>query len=951
MSRLHRLCLALSCVVALASWRPAHDASTTPALADIPPREVAPTDKAEFGRLVLANGLRVILVSDPDFNKSAASLVVDVGQIEDPADAPGLAHFTEHMLFLGTEKFPDEGEYGNFVRSNGGSTNAYTTSDHTNYQFEIRHEAFDAALDRFAQFFIAPLFTPEFTGREVNAVHNEVMRHVQDDGRRIYNVMRELYAPGSPESRFTAGNKDTLAQAGPDRVRAFFEAHYSADRMALALTGTASLAELEALARRHFDAIPNRHLGPLHRTATYLPREPALRLAQVEPVREVRQVQVMFPLDATRAGFLAKNDDLIGRLLSHSSPGGLEATLKDAGLALSASGGIWERSADYSSLGVGASLTPEGAARLPEVLDLIFAYLDFLRAAPFPTDFWREAARIAALNETYNDRGEGVGLATNLANLALQHPLEIAERVPHLWAVPDEAGYRAILDQLTPDNALVVFAAKGVPTDRTEEFYGTAYSYTEDDGEAYQRLLNARAPAADTFALPRANPYLPEDPALLTERPVKLADEPGLTLYYAPDLEFLRPQTSLQFRFVPTREHTDARTSALLSLYNLVLNDALTTTRDEAARAGVSFSVGAGLTGFSLGVTGFGASPVDFARDVVALIPSVTPTAARFADLKEGALRGLRSFPQTEAFRLASARRGAWTGEFAYLPDELLPATEAATWAEVQAAANAFFATGKLEGVVHGHLAPEAALAAARTIADGLGFTPAAHADALLRSRELVQPAGETLIETAPTAGANSAYSAVYLLPANTARERAAAFVLGNFVSQPFFNELRTRQQLGYIVGAGAGASRETRFLSFVIQSSGFGPDELRQRAETFIASLPDQLAALPPADFDALLAGARANLEEKPKSIAEKAGRFFDRAFEKDEDWDHTADTLAALDALTADDTVAILRATLAGPTVRQRLVLLTGENHSPTTATPSFTDRAAWKATRQFQ
>ncbi len=938
-------------VLALASRAGESVAAHAPlSLKDVPAREIAPTDQAKFDRLVLDNGLRVLLVSDPSFNKSAAALAVDVGQLEDPAETTGLAHFTEHMLFLGTEKFPDEGEYGTFVKNNGGYTNAYTSSDHTNYQFEVRHEALDATLDRFAQFFIAPLFTPTYTEREVNAVHNEVMRHVQNDGRRIYNVLRELYAPGSPESRFTAGNKDTLADADSAKVRAFFNAHYSADRMALAITGAAPLAELQTMARRHFAAIPNRQLGPVHRASTFLPRQRALRLAQVEPVREVRELQLQFPLDATRANFGAKNDALITTLLSHANPGGLEAVLKDAGLALSAGGGFWDRSADYSSLFLSISLTPDGAARLPEVFDHVFGYLDFLRQAEFPTTLWQESARIAALNETYSDRGEGANLATSLANQALFYPLELAERVPHLWVAPDEADYRHILAQLTPDNLIAVFTARGVPTDRTEKFYGTAYSYSEDKGPAYARLVTARDPADGTFALPRANPYQPDQPELLTERPVLLTREPGLTLFYAPDLEFKRPQTTLRFRFVPRRENTSPETAALIALFDQCLGDALNETAGEAARAGVSFNVGTGLDGFNLTVTGFGDSAVRFATEVIRRVQHVEPTAERFAVLQEGYLRSLRSFPQTEAFRMASARRGAWTHELTYLPDQLLPTATSATWADVQAAARDFFAGGTLEGVIHGHLAPEDALATARDMRAQLGFT-AASEDTLRRPRELVQTPGETLVEVDATAGVNSAYSAELLLPGVTARDRATATVLGNFVSQPFFNELRTQQQLGYIVGAGSNGTRRTRALYFVIQSSTHAPDDLRTRAETFVATLPDQLAALPADAFAALVAGARANLEAKDKSLPEKADRFFSLAFDHDEDWDRQAQTIAALDALTQTELVDLLRAVLTGPAKRERLVLLNGEGHLASTAIPTFTDRETWKSTRRYQ
>lgn len=75
--------------------------------------EKASTDRSEYRHLVLDNGLRVLLLSDPDLNKSSASLVVAAGSYMDPEDRAGLAHFLEHMLFRGTEKYPDEGEYKN----------------------------------------------------------------------------------------------------------------------------------------------------------------------------------------------------------------------------------------------------------------------------------------------------------------------------------------------------------------------------------------------------------------------------------------------------------------------------------------------------------------------------------------------------------------------------------------------------------------------------------------------------------------------------------------------------------------------------------------------------------------------------------------------------------------------------------------------------------------------
>ena len=80
------------------------------------------------------------MISDETTDKSAAGLDVHIGHMSDPVNLPGLAHFCEHMLFLGTEKFPDENEYSKFLSQHGGSFNAFTSSDHTNYYFDVSPE-------------------------------------------------------------------------------------------------------------------------------------------------------------------------------------------------------------------------------------------------------------------------------------------------------------------------------------------------------------------------------------------------------------------------------------------------------------------------------------------------------------------------------------------------------------------------------------------------------------------------------------------------------------------------------------------------------------------------------------------------------------------------------------------------------------------------------------------
>lgn len=924
-------------------------AAPSAAAAALPPRIVAPTDQAQFRRFVLPNGLRVLLASDPRFNRSAAALVVDVGQIDDPRDTEGLAHFLEHMLFLGTAKYPDEGEYGRFIQRNGGSQNAYTASDHTNYHFEVRHEALPGALDRFAQFFIAPSFNPAFVGREVTAVHNEAMRHLQNDGRRITAVKRELYDPQSGESKFSTGNRDTLARATPQAVRAFFEQHYSAHRMALSITGRAPLDELERLAREHFAAVPRRDVPAPVRVATFLPPKAALRLATVEPVRELRQLQLEFVLPATRPMFASRSATLVEQLIEHAGAGGLLARLREEGLANNLNAGLWERTPEYGSMFVSVDLTPQGEKAAQRVLQLLFGYFEHLRRAPFPRAFFDDRARIGALQETYGGRGEGMRLATQLANQALFYPLEVAERAGTAWGAPDEVAYRKLLDRMRPDNMLATLAARGVPTDRRERIYDVRYAYREDAGPAYAQLVSAQP--HPSFALPGANRFMPAATPLLAERAQTLIDEPGLALHYAPDTEFQRPQTAIVMRFVPARALADPEGAALLGLWSRAWRETLEADLADARAAGVELGFDFTIEGLKLTLTGYGDSPARVARHVADRLRSLELSAARFEDLREQVLRVLASYSQSEAIDLARSRRDAMMREVAPLPPELEPFTRRATREQVQRFGERMLARGRLEVLVHGHLPPEEAVALARTLNRSIGARPLAAAERMQR-RHLVMRAGEQIVDAGSIEGSNAVWWLDLTLPEDTPRMRAASLAIAAFASPAAFTELRTRQQLGYIVSAGAGSSERARWLTLLIQSSTFTSDELQQRAETFLATLPAALAALPDAEWAALKAGVQSRLEAKPTGIADRAERLFTSAYVFGGEWERQATTVAALQQLTQAEAARMLAEALEPGTARRRMVRLDPTTRPPKqAAAPSYTDREAWKRTREFR
>ena len=94
--------------------------------------EIPSADKREYRHFTIpaknsgSDALDVLLISDPTTDKASGACDIHVGQLNDPPNLPGLAHFCEHMLFIGTKKYPTENAYDNYLSTNGGSSNAFT---------------------------------------------------------------------------------------------------------------------------------------------------------------------------------------------------------------------------------------------------------------------------------------------------------------------------------------------------------------------------------------------------------------------------------------------------------------------------------------------------------------------------------------------------------------------------------------------------------------------------------------------------------------------------------------------------------------------------------------------------------------------------------------------------------------------------------------------------------
>ncbi|KAL4720112.1 hypothetical protein ACJJTC_008155 [Scirpophaga incertulas] len=411
-------------------------------------------DKRDYRGLLLSNNLKVLLISDSCTDKSAAALDVNVGYLSDPEELPGLAHFCEHMLFLGTEKYPEENEYNKYLSEHGGSSNASTSSDHTTYYFDVLPEYLPGALDIFAQFFISPLFTESATGRELSALN------------------KSTASPDHPFHKFGTGNRDTLERVPRekglnvrDELLKFHDTWYSANIMTLVVFGRESLDELESLVVPLFSSVEDRSV-----TAPTWPNHPfppsrCRKRAYCVPVKDLRSLSIDFPIPDTRKHYKSGPGHYLSHLLGHEGAGSLLAALKHKGWCNSLIGGTRIGARGFGFFGVQVDLTEDGVHHVDDIIKMVFQYTSMLRAEGPQRWVWEEQRDLMATEFRFKDAGLSLE-PSQYGHRALciccryEFPMEDVLSAYYLMTEWRPDIIEELLSLLTPENVRVAVVAK-----------------------------------------------------------------------------------------------------------------------------------------------------------------------------------------------------------------------------------------------------------------------------------------------------------------------------------------------------------------------------------------------------------------------------------------------------------------------------------------------------------
>ncbi|KAG7660809.1 STE23 [[Candida] subhashii] len=813
-----------------------------------------------------SNDLHVLLINDPTADKSAASLDVNVGSFADKQyQIPGLAHFCEHLLFMGTEKYPQENEYSSYLSKHSGHSNAYTSSEHTNYYFQLSSDYLEGALDRFAQFFICPLFSNSCKDREINAVDSENKKNLQNDDWRLHQLDKSNSNPNHPYNGFSTGNYQTL-HVEPiakginvrDVLIEFHKSHYSSNLMNLVILGKEDLDTLTSWAIDKFSAVPNKNLPrPQYNGSIILQPEHLGKLTKAKPIMDNHQVELMFMVpDDLENQWATKPQGYFSHLIGHESEGSILHFLKSKGWATELSSGNMKICEGNSFFIIEIHLTPSGLENWKQIIQISFDYLNLITKEHEPQQWiWQEMQEMSQINFKFKQKSDTSSTVSRLSSTLYKYPAIIPPEYilsSSIYREFDPKLIKQFGQYLNPDNFRITLVSQSLTgLTKREKWYGTEYEFEPIPQDLMKAIRSPTKNPKLQFPIP--NDFIPTDFEVLKKKsptpqlaPYVIENNNKMNVWYKQDDRFEVPKGTIEVAFHIPSSNTDIYSSTCAALMTELLNDELNQITYYASLVGLKVHIITWRDGINFKVTGYNDKLAVLLEKVLQKFVNFKPDKERFDAIKFKLRKEFKNFGYSVPYAQIGTYFLTLVNEKTYLYDDKVKILDDISFEDIyKFSTEDIWKSGIFaEVLIHGNFDIVKANDIKATIQNAIQkIKPIANEynqiEEVFRMQNFILQSGEVIRYELPLQDDKNINSCIeYYIQISPDSEdprlRVFTDLLATIIREPCFNQLRTKEQLGYVVFSGVRLGRTSLGFRILIQSERTN-DYLEYRIDEFL--------------------------------------------------------------------------------------------------------------------
>ncbi|XP_010480372.1 PREDICTED: nardilysin-like [Camelina sativa] len=862
---------------------------------------------------------------DHQTKKAAAAMCVSMGSFLDPPEAQGLAHFLEHMLFMGSTEFPDENEYDSYLSKHGGASNAYTEMEHTCYHFEVKREFLQGALKRFSQFFVAPLMKTEAMERELLAVDSEFNQAIQNDSCRLQQLQCYTSAKGHPFNRFAWGNKKSLSGAMENGVDLrecivkLYKEYYHGGLMKLVVIGGESLDMLESWVVELFGAVKNGSKirptleaeGPIWKGG---------KLYRLEAVKDVHILDLTWTLPPLRHAYVKKPEDYLAHLLGH-----------------------------------------------------VYQYLKLLRDVSPQEWIFKELQDIGNMDFKFAEEQPADDYASELSENMLAYPVEHVIYGDYVYQTWDPKLIEDLMGFFTPKNMRIDVVSKSIKSEefQQEPWFGSRY-IEEDVPLSLMETWTNPSEVDASLHLPSKNQFIPCDFSIRainsdvdpkTQSPPRcIIDEPFMKFWYKLDETFKVPRANTYFRINLKGAYASVKNCLLTELFINLLKDELNEIIYQASIAKLETALSMYGDKLELKVYGFNEKIPALLSKILTIAKSFMPSLERFKVIKENMERGFRN-TNMKPLNHSTYLRLQLLCKRIYDSDEKLSVLNDLSLDDLNSFIPEVRSQIFIEALCHGNLSEDEAVNISNIFKNSLTVEPlpskCRHGEQITRfpvSAKLVRD-----VSVKNKSETNSVIELYYQIEpeeAQSTRMKAMLDLFHEIIEEPLFNQLRTKEQLGYVVECGPRLTYRVHGFCFCVQSSKYGPVHLLGRVDNFIKEIEVLLEQLDEESFEDYRSGMIARLLEKDPSLLSETNELWSQIVDKRYMFDFSHKEAEELRNIQKKDVIKWYKTYFieSSPKCRRLAVRVWGcdtnmkESQTDEKSVQVIADAVAFKSTSQF-
>jgi secreted Zn-dependent insulinase-like peptidase len=567
---------------------------------------------------------------------------------------------------------------------------------------------------------------------------------------------------------------------------------------------------------------------------------------------------------------------------------------------LSAGGG--ESGAGNATFSITVSLTEEGLKHRETIRALIFHALDTIRQHCVEQWRYAEEQQLAKVAFQFREKGRAISTVRNLADQL--HDLPAAEVISgaYLYKRFDAELIHRLLAKMVPDNLYVSTVYPEAITDKVTHHYQVPY--------AVNRLANTIAKLPDDlkkrYQLPQKNIFIPEQTRLLAvdndlSEPKKISlGENKSELWVKQDIDFKVPKATIALRVQSPLVSSSLRASALNQLLTSMIKDALNEKTYPASLAGLSYSLSPNSRGFDISLQGYDNKMGALLRMVIEQVQKPNLDEERFANIKIELVRRLNNTQQKTPFRQL-LRQVPATLYVPYFTDKALAQEmEKVNFAELKQFTLQWRKGASLQGLFYGNINTSTVADWQPLIIDLLdeGSKPVAPARVVKLATGDDGKVSKVIKQSSLRVDHNDNAVALYVQGiSDNVEDQAKMLLLRQVLESSFYSQLRTEQQLGYIVFLTNMSFKEVPGSLFVVQSPSTSVDAIKLAIQKFIGESKTSI----PDDLSVYQRSVATQLLEKAQTLSAKSSRYWQNIIKRDDSFSSRQRLLDAVNKVDA--------------------------------------------------